>query len=345
MMNSPGTPLRLGLDVYSLRFLNWDAVTVLEFCATRGMRVVHFSEPRLLGGLDHAHLARVRDRADALGLDIEIGMLAIAPTSGIFDRAAGTAEDQLARVIDAAIILRSPLVRCVVGNSFDRRTPGGIDRHIDAALHVLRSVRSRVVDAGLKLAIENHSGDMQSRELKVLIEEAGTDFVGACIDSGNAAWALEDPHAVLETLAPHVLTSHMRDSAVWISPEGVIVEWTRMGEGTVDIDRYLRAYAEQCPGCAISLEVITNRQRAFNFRDPAFWEAYPEMPAAHFARFLTLAEKGRPRPPVAPDLPTTLDDVEASIRAMRAIFGVRADIARQPLEGSNRRRGEREKGP
>jgi hypothetical protein len=44
------------------------------------------------------------------------------------------------------------------------------------------------------------------------------------------------------------------------------------------------------------------------------------MPAADFARFLTLAEKGRPRPPVAADLPTTLDDVEASIRAMRAVF-------------------------
>ncbi|HET7186599.1 MAG TPA: sugar phosphate isomerase/epimerase, partial [Gemmatimonadaceae bacterium] len=280
MPNSSAAPPRLGLDVYSLRFLDWDPFAVLEFCAARRVRVVHFSEPRLLGGLDRAHLQRVRDRADALGLDIEIGMLAIAPTSGIFDPAAGTAEDQLARMIDAAATMRSPLIRCVVGNSVDRRTPGGIERHIDAALQVLSNVRSRVVDAGLKLAIENHSGDMQSRELKVVIEEAGTDFVGACIDSGNAAWALEDPHAVLETLAPHVLTSHMRDSAVWISPEGVVVEWTRMGEGTVDIDRYMRAYAEQCPGCAISLELITNRQRAFNFRDRAFWEAYPAMPAS-----------------------------------------------------------------
>ena len=320
-MNSSAAAPRFGLDVYSLRFLDWDAFAVLDFCAARGVRVVHFSEPRLLGGLDRAHLQRVRERADALALDIEIGMLAIAPTSGIFDAGAGAAEDQLTHMIDAAVTMRSPLIRCVVGNSFDRRTPGGIERHIDAALQVLSNVRSRVVDAGLKLAIENHSGDMQSRELKVMIEEAGTDFVGACIDSGNAAWALEDPHAVLETLAPLVLTSHMRDSAVWIAPEGVVVEWTRMGDGTVEIDRYMRAYAERCPGCAVSLELITNRQRAFNFRDRGFWEAYPAMPASDFARFLTLAEKGRPRPPVAPDLPTTLDDVEASIRAMRAIFG------------------------
>ena len=318
-MTNPSTP-RLGLDVYSLRFLNWDALAILDYCAEQGVKVVHFSEPRLLGGLDPAHLQRVRQRADWLELDLEVGMLAIAPSSGIFDASAGTAEEQLARMIDVAVALRSPLIRCVVGNSFDRRTPGGIDRHIENALAVLRTVRSRVLDAGLKLAVENHSGDMQSRELKMLIEAAGTDFVGACVDSGNAAWALEDPHDVLETLAPYVLTSHMRDSALWLSPEGINVEWTRMGEGTVDLARYVRSFVEKCPGRAVSLEVITNRQRAFDFRNRGFWEAYPKMSAADFTRFFVLAERGPARPPVPPDLPTTIDDVTASIAATRAFL-------------------------
>jgi len=311
---------RLGLDVYSLRSLNWDALAILDFCAEQEVKVVHFSEPRLLGGLDRAHVERVRQRAEWLGLDLEVGMLAIAATSGIFDGSAGSADEQLARMIDVALALRSPLIRCVVGNSLDRRTPGGIDRHIEGALDALRRVRSRVMDAGLKLAVENHSGDMQSRELKTLIEEAGTDFVGACIDSGNAAWGLEDPHDVLDRLAPYVLTSHMRDSAIWISPEGINVEWTRMGDGTVDIARYVRTFLEKCPGRAVSLEVITNRQRAFDFRDRGFWDAYPKMRATDFARFLVLAEKGQPRPAVAPDLPTTLEDVKASIAAMRALL-------------------------
>ena len=76
---------RLGLDTYSLRAQNWDAFQQLEYCAARGVTVVHFSEPRLVGGFDRAHLQRVRARADALGLEIEIGMLSICPTSGIFD--------------------------------------------------------------------------------------------------------------------------------------------------------------------------------------------------------------------------------------------------------------------
>src|SRR3954451_655691 len=95
---------RLGLDTYSLRALNWNAFQQLDYCASHGVQVVHFSEPRLIGGLDHEHLKRVREHADRLGLDIEIGMLSICPTSGIFDKAQGSAEDQLARVIDAAVI-------------------------------------------------------------------------------------------------------------------------------------------------------------------------------------------------------------------------------------------------
>ena len=168
---------RLGLDTYSLRAQNWDAFQQLEYCAARGVTVVHFSEPRLVGGFDRAHLERVRARADALGLDIEIGMLSICPTSGIFDPSQGAAEDQLGRAIDAAVICGSPLVRCVLGNTFDRRTPGGIERHIEQVLHVLGRVRSRVIDAGVRIALENHSGDMQARELKMLVEAAGTDFV------------------------------------------------------------------------------------------------------------------------------------------------------------------------
>jgi len=305
---------RLGLDTYSLRAQGWTAFQQLDFCAARGVQVVHFSEPRLIGGLDRAHLERVRAHADALHLDIEIGMLSMCPTSGIFDPAQGTAEEQLSRVIDAAVTCRSPLVRCVVGNTFDRQAPGGIERHIGEALKVLRNVRSRVIDAGVKLAVENHSGDMQARELKMLVEAAGTDYVGVCIDSGNASWAIEDPHLTLEILAPYVLTSHMRDSAVWNCPEGAVAQWTRMGEGNVDIAGYIRTYAERCRGRAVSLELILHRQRTFDYRDPAFWSSYRQTPAWEFARFLARAEKGEPRPPVDPGASESVDDVDVSVR-------------------------------
>ena len=311
---------RLGLDTYSLRAQNWDAFQQLDYCAARGVKVVHFSEPRLVGGFERAHLERVRTHADSLGLDIEIGMLSICPTSGIFDPSQGTAEEQLGRAIDAAVLCRSPLVRCVLGNTFDRRMPGGIERHIDQVLQVLRRIRSRVVDAGVKIALENHSGDMQARELKMLVETAGIDFVGVCIDSGNASWAIEDPHLTLDTLAPYVLTSHMRDSAVWNTPAGVVAQWTRMGEGNVDIARYVRTYIERCPGRAVSLELIMHRQRTFDYHDDEFWAAYRSTPAWEFARFLTRAEHREPRPDANASLSETIADVDTSLAALESLI-------------------------
>jgi sugar phosphate isomerase/epimerase len=222
-------------------------------------------------------------------------MRSIGPSSGAFDKAAGTAEEQILRMVEAAKILGSPLVRCFQGTQADRSS--NIDRHIDETVKVLRHVRSRVIDSGVKIGIENHAGDMQARELKRLIEEGGRDFVGATIDSGNAAWTIEDPHLTLETLAPYVLTSHMRDSYVWVSERGTEVQWCRMGDGNIDMQGYLRKFVQQCPGKTVNLEVIvSNAPRTFSYRNPEAWETFKTTPAWEFARFLARCEAGEPRP-------------------------------------------------
>jgi sugar phosphate isomerase/epimerase len=288
---------RLGVDLFSLRSQNWTPFQYLDYCKQWGAQVVHFSEIRFIGSLEPDHLRKVRAHAEKLGIEIEIGMRSICPTSKLFDPKQGTAEEQLTRMINSAKVAGSRIVRAVLGSSADRVGPLGIEGNIENTLKVLRGVRSRVIDNGLKIAIENHAGDMQGRELKMLIEEAGKDFVGACLDSGNPLWTIEDPHLTLETLAPYVLTSHIRDTAIWAVPEGAAVAWVRMGEGNVGIDDYVRKYIELCPGRALSLEVIVVGQpRIFPYRDPGFWEPYRKTPAWEFARFEALAAKGKPHP-------------------------------------------------
>jgi len=315
--------VRFGLDLFSLRSQNWTPIQLLSWCTERHLQVVHFSEIRFLGGLEADSLKRIRAQADELGIDLEIGMRSICPTSSMFDKSQGTAEDQLARMAEAARILRSPIVRCVLGSVDDRRGPGGIESHIEETIKVLHRSRSRIVDAGLKIAIENHAGDMQARELKSLIEAAGPDFVGVCLDSGNPLWTIENPHLTLETLAPYVLTSHVRDSAVWRTDRGAAVSWTRMGEGNVDLERYIRDYIRKCPGKALSLEVIVTGPRPFNYLDPSFWDAYRKTPAWEFAQFVSLASKGTagPAPPPLEKEQAAArerEDVEASIRWTQA---------------------------
>ncbi len=316
-------PVKLGIDLFSLRSSNWTPFQFLDYCSGQGAKVVHFSEVRFIGGLEPDNLRRVREHAERLGIEIEIGMLSICPTSKMFKPEQGTAEQQLSRMIDSAHIVGSHIVRCVLGSADDRHT-APLAQHIENTVAVLKQVRSRALDNNIKIAVENHAGDMQAFEMKMLIEEAGRDFVGSCLDSGNPLWTLEDPRVTLETLHPYVLTSHVRDSAVWLVPEGAAVSWVRMGEGNVGIESYVRKYAELCPGRALSMESIVFGPRMFPYRDPKFWDAYRDVPAWEFERFVEIAERGKPRPavPWKADPVAERADLEASLRQTRAWLGI-----------------------
>lgn len=319
------SPVRLGIDLFSIRDSGWSPFEYLDYAARQSAKVVHFSEIRFIGNLEPEHLKKVRAHAERLGIQVEIGMRSICPTSAMFDAKQGTAEEQLAKMITAAVHVGSPIVRTVLGSMDDRKTPPGIDAHIEDMVRVLRASRSRAVDQGIKIAIENHAGDMQARELKTLVEEAGKDFVGVCLDSGNPLWTIEDPHLTLETLHPYVLTSHVRDTAVWSVPEGAAVQWVRMGDGNIDIDGYVRKYAELCPGRALSLEIIVTGPRIFPYRKPEFWDKYKTVRAWEFQRFADLVEKGKPRPKQEPVLKELLaqrqrEDLEASIQYTKKLI-------------------------
>jgi 3-oxoisoapionate decarboxylase len=289
----PQSKVKLGIDLFSLRSQKWTAKQFLDYCAAQKVQVVHFSEIRFLGSLSPENLRAVREQSERLGIEVEIGMKSICPTSKMFEPSQGTAEEQLVRMMDAANIVGSKIVRAVLGSADDRR-PGPIEARIEDMVHVLRNVRSQAADHNVKIAIENHAGDMQARELKTLVEEAGPDFVGVCLDSGNPLWTIEDPHLTLETLHPYVLTSHLRDSAVWKVPQGAAVTWVQMGRGNVDIDAYVRKYVELCPDKPLSIESILSGPRILPYNDPAFWDAFRKTPAWEFQRFLAIAERGKP---------------------------------------------------
>jgi sugar phosphate isomerase/epimerase len=293
MQASPQEKVPLGIDLFSLRTQKWTPTQYLDYCAQQKVQVVHFSEVRFVGSLEPSNLRNVREHAEKLGLEVEIGMRSICPTSKMFDAKDGTAQEQLSRMIDAAGLVGSKIVRAVLGSADDRKD-GLIEKHIEDTVGVLRSMRSKAMDRNIKVAIENHAGDMQARELKTLVEEAGKDYVGVCLDSGNPLWTLEDPHLTLEVLHPYVLTSHVRDSAVWKVSQGAAVAWVQMGRGNVDIDSYVHKFVELCPGRPLSLESILTGPRVFAYRESKFWDPYKQVRAWEFERFVEIAERGKP---------------------------------------------------
>src|SRR3954470_13427747 len=198
--------LKLGFDNFAIRAMNWKAPALLDYAASLKLDSILISDLDAYDSLEEKYLKEVKAKADDLGIQIHAGTWSICPTSKVFKNKWGTAEEHLALGIRVAKALGSPVFRCVLGTGDDRKTEGGIEARMADTAKVCKACRSRAMDAGIKIAIENHAGDMQAWELVGLIEEAGKEYVGATLDSGNATWTMEDPIASLEILGPYTVT-------------------------------------------------------------------------------------------------------------------------------------------
>ncbi|MCW5551482.1 MAG: sugar phosphate isomerase/epimerase [Verrucomicrobiae bacterium] len=288
--------LKLGLDNFAVRAMNWKAHALLDYSASLKLDALFITDLDAFENHEPVYLREVKAKADDLGISLYLGTWSICPTSKSFRNKWGTAEEHLALGIRMAKALGSPVIRVVLGAGEDRRTEGGIEARIADTVKVCQACRSQAVDAGVKIAVENHAGDMQAWELVTLIEAAGKDYVGANMDSGNACWALEDPMQNLLTLAPFVLTTSLRDSMVWESENGAKVQWTAMGEGCVDMKAYFAKFAELCPHAPVIIETISGFAREFPYLKSEFWQAWPKARASEFAQFLALAKRGKAIP-------------------------------------------------
>jgi sugar phosphate isomerase/epimerase len=179
----------------------------------------------------------------------------------------------------------------------DRETPGGIEARMADTVKVCRSARSQALDAGVKIAIENHAGDMQAWEIAGLCEEAGKEYVGVTFDTGNATWAMEDPMESLEILAPYVAASALRDSMIWQTPEGATLQWTAIGEGVVNYKAFVKRFLELCPNVPVNVEIISGSPKPLPFFQKDFWNVWPKARASDFAKFDALTRLGRQIPP------------------------------------------------
>ncbi|MEN9575447.1 MAG: hypothetical protein RL514_3302 [Verrucomicrobiota bacterium] len=327
-MQTPFHP-KLGFDNYALRSLGWKARQILDHAATLQLDVVLFSDFDVYESLADADLRDLKRRADDLGLALYAGMLSICPASAMFDPRRGSAEEQLRLCLRIAKALGSPVARCVLGKVDDRRSPGGIGARIAETVGVLRQVRSEALDAGIKIAVENHAGDMNSTELLELIDAAGRDFVGATLDTGNALWALEEPQAALETLGSVTVCTGVRDSYLWETPEGATLQWTSIGTGLVDWPAFFRRFAELCPQAPVIVETISGRPIPLPLLHDGFWDAYPRATPQTLAQMLRLARASAPREPfVAPpgedalraEQTQQLAELERSLRHCRKVF-------------------------
>lgn len=271
--------------------MRWHDRQLLDYTAGLKLDAVFLQDSLDPATNDPAHWREVKDYAAKLGLHLETGAGASLPRAPErFDTSVKLLRDAVKR----AAGMGSPIVRTLVASDRAGLPPGPAAQHVETMVKVLRTVRAETIDAGVKIAIENHK-DLLCWETRQIIDEAGHDFVGSYLDTGNPVFVMEDPMETVETLGPVALTFHLRDSVIYETRTGIAVQWVPLGEGVVDFKKIVAKAKEICPPLHIYIKPITGRPPAIlPILDPAFWKTWPDVKAPTLARFLALAKQGHP---------------------------------------------------
>jgi 3-oxoisoapionate decarboxylase len=288
-------PVRLGFDTYSLRAFNWKIGQLLDYAAGQRLDTLQISSMGDYENYEPAYLQKVKDQAARHNITLDAGMGCICPLSKSYSKTGPPARDRVLEGLRVAKAVGAKSMRCYLGAAADRLGAPGIEACMDETIKVFKSVRSEARDLDVKIALENHAGDMQAREVRTIIEEAGKEYVASCLDTGNPMWCVEDPFVTLEVLAPYVVTTHLRDSAVFETPRGAAAQWVALGDGCIDYLKFVSEFRRLCPKSSMQLEIITGRPPTeLPYLEPSFWRAFPKTNAAEFARFVALAKGGHP---------------------------------------------------
>lgn len=328
-ISAVGAPRKwpLGINTYCLRFQRWNDRQLIDYCVGEKLDAIFLQDSLDPGVMDPKHWADVRAWTKDLGLHLETGGGAILPkTPDDYPRVVAT----LRRNIERAAAMGSPIVRALLASDrYSMPGDGPVERHVETAVNILREVRSQVMDAGLKIGIENHK-DLQAWQTRQLIETAGKEFVGSYLDTGNPVFVAEDPMTTVEELGPYAVSFHLRDSVVYEHRDGIAVQWVPLGEGTVDFKALVARAAAILPPVHIYCKPITGRPPVvIPVYSQEFWTKWlPRARASDLARFLALAKRGGPyeKPEVAADTP------EMRGRYMDALKAQQLEHMRHSLE-------------
>ncbi len=241
-----------------------------------------------LTSLEADFARRVRARLDELGMFL---VVSASPVQKDFSRFVQTVK--MAKEA-GAVALRA----ATGGRRYeDFNTLAERQAHVDRVLKAIREAVPVVEAARIPLGIENHK-DFTLEEHVKLLRGYSSEYLGACIDTGNNISILEDPIEVVEGLAPFGVSSHLKDAVLEEYAEGFLLGDIVLGDGMMDLKRVLAALRKHRPGIYLTLEMITRDPLRIPCLTDKYWATFPEKRGIDLARTLRLVRANKPKAPL-----------------------------------------------
>lgn len=180
---------------------------------------------------------------------------------------------------------------CLNGRRYENfESKNQFDEFKSKAIHALQLAEKIVRKHGVKLAVENHK-DWKAAELVEILENLGSEWVGATVDFGNNVSLLEDPNQVIETLAPYAFSTHIKDMGVKEYKDGFLLSEVPLGEGIVDLKKGMDLCKKYNPAIRFSLEMITRDPLQIPCLKEQYWATFDNPSAVEFARNLAMVRQ------------------------------------------------------
>lgn len=290
---------RIGFDRYTIEHRGLTPREVLAFARSHGLAGVQFLEPAEIDpGRDAGRLADFRQRADRLGLYLEVGLPSPNPVRRAREEGRPVTVDEHARHLvrdaEAAAALGCRHARAYVGTRHDRfRTDVPWAAQLEATVEVLRRLTPRLRALGLRVALENHA-DLTCDELLRLLGRLDPDVVGVTLDTGNLPMRLDDPVRAVEALAPWVVSTHLKDCVLAHGPRGLRWQARPVGSGVLPMPDLLAPLLRANPALNLSIE-LHPRTYDLPIHDPTWLAYFPGLRPESLAAVTRLADLSEAR--------------------------------------------------
>jgi sugar phosphate isomerase/epimerase len=227
--------MKIGLDTFCYQislaagtYDIFDLIDRMDLLGVDGLQInINGANGRFLGADpgNRAHVNRVREALEERDFFVEVG-------------GRGTAGDMLRWQLELCADLGADVLRTavVLKDSFE-------EIRIDA-VGDLENVLPLARELGVRIALENHE-DLTAEVLASIVEELDDDHVGVCLDTGNGICIYEDPMETAARLAPHAVSTHIKDQRL-VRIEGRIYSvGVRLGSGDVELPKVVETVTRQ----------------------------------------------------------------------------------------------------
>ncbi len=225
---------------------------LLDQCRRQEVRLLQIGDNLPLHSFDATRLDRLAARATLENVQLEIGARRLT----------------LARVVEYIAIARrtgSRLLRFVIDDTDYHPTPQEISKVLQECAPMLE---------GIILGIENHDR-LSAATLRELIESAGSDRIGVCLDTANSLGAGEGIGAVAKVLAPLTVNLHIKDFHIERVPHlmGFSVTGRPAGSGMLNLFELLQLLEpfKRCKTAVLELWTPPEQQLEKTIAKEAAW--------------------------------------------------------------------------